>query len=75
MTLTGLVLGLLNIALVVAIMMLVGAVIVWGLSLMAMPVPATVQKGYMVVVGLVALYMVAALLFGIPTIHVITSGI
>jgi hypothetical protein len=73
-TLAGILLGLINIAIVVAILMLVGAVIVWGLAMASMPVPAQVQKGFMVVVVLIALYMLVALLLGIPTIHIITSG-
>jgi hypothetical protein len=74
MTLAGILLGVINIAIVVAILMLIGAVIVWFLSLMSYPVPAQVQRGYMGVVALIALYMLVALLLGIPTIHVITSA-
>jgi len=74
MSLAGILLGLINIAIVVAIFMLVGAVIVWGLSMMSLPVPATVQKGFMVVVGLIALYMLVALLLGMPTIHLVSSA-
>jgi hypothetical protein len=73
MTLQGLLLGIINIAIVVAIFLLVGAIIMWFCSWMSIAVPANVQKGYIAVVALIALYMLVALLFGIPTIRVITS--
>ena len=73
-TLAGVLLGLINIAIVVAIIILIGAVIVWGLASVGMPVRANVQKVYLVVAALIALYMLVALLLGIPTIHVITSA-
>lgn len=73
MSLGGILLGIINIAIVVAILMLIGAVILWFLSYMSFPVPQNVQRGFMAVVALIALYMIVALLFGIPTIHIISS--
>lgn len=66
-----LILGILNIAIVIAILLLVGAVILWFCSWFGMAVPVNVQKGYIAVVALVGLYMVVALLLGIPTIHIV----
>jgi predicted ABC-type exoprotein transport system permease subunit len=74
MSLVGILLGLINVAIVVAILLLIGAVIVWFCSWMNMTIPAQVQKGFLVVVLLIGLYMIVALLAGIPTIHVITSA-
>ncbi len=74
MSLTGILLGLINVAIVVAILMLIGAVVVWFASWMGMAVPATVQRGFMVVVFLIGLYMLVALLVGIPTVHIVTTG-
>jgi hypothetical protein len=71
MSLSGLVLGLINIAIVIAILLLVGAIILWFLSWMGMSVPSNVQKGYLAVVALIGLYMLVALLFGIPSLRVI----
>jgi len=71
MSLSGIILGIINIAIVVAILLLVGAIIVWFLSWLGFPVPATVQKLFIAIVALVALYMLVALLFGIPTLRVI----
>ena len=73
MSLVGILLGLINVAIVMAILLLIGAVIVWGASWMNVTIPATVQKGYIAVVALIGLYMIVALLAGIPTIRVITT--
>jgi hypothetical protein len=74
MTLGGILLGLINVAIVVAILLLIGAIVVWFCSWMAMTIPAQVQKGYIAVVALIGLYMLVALLLGIPTVHIITSA-
>jgi hypothetical protein len=73
MSLTGILLGLINIAIVVAILILVGYVILWILGLIGFPVPDMVQKMYMVIVALIALYMIVALLLGIPTVRIISG--
>jgi hypothetical protein len=71
MSLSGILLGLINIAIIIAILLLVGAIILWFLSWMGMSVPGNVQKGYLAVVALIGLYMLVALLFGIPSLRVI----
>lgn len=70
-SLGGLILGLLNIALIVAILLLIGAIIVWGLSFFQLTVPWNVQRLYIAIVVLIALYELVALLFGLPAIRVI----
>lgn len=67
MSLTGVLLGLINICIVVAILVLVGYVILWILGLIGFAVPDMVQKLFMIIVALIAIYMVVALLLGIPT--------
>ena len=74
MSLSAILLGLINIAIVVVILLLVGAVILWFLGWLSFPVPANVQKLYIAVVALIALYMLVALLFGIPSIRVISHA-
>ena len=69
MSLSGILLGLINIAIVVAILLLIGAVILWFMSWMGMAVPANVQKGYIIVVALIGLYMLVALLLGMPSVR------
>jgi hypothetical protein len=71
MSLAGILLGIINIAIVVAILLLIGAVILWFMSWMGLGVPANVQKGYIIVVALIGLYMLVALLLGIPTVRII----
>lgn len=71
MTLTGLLLGLINIAIVIAILVLIGAIILWVMGMLGWPVPAQVQKLYLAVVALIALYMLIAMLLGMPVVHVV----
>jgi len=71
MSLAGLLLGIINIAIVVAILLLVGAIILWFMSWMELDVPDMVRKLYIAVVALIALYMLVALLLGIPSLRVI----
>jgi hypothetical protein len=71
MSLSGLLLGLINIALVVVILLLIGTLVVWFLSWLSFPIPDRVQKLYIAIVALVALYMLVALLFGMPVVHVV----
>ena len=74
MSLSGIVLGLINLAIVIAVLLLVGAIILWFLSWMGMAVPGNVQKGYLAVVALIGLYMLVALLFGIPSVRIIGAA-
>ena len=71
MSLTGLILGVINIAIVIAILLLIGAIIVWFCSFMQLAVPEMVRRGFIIVVALIGLYMLVALLLGIPTLHII----
>lgn len=71
MSLSGLVLGILNIAIVVAVLVLVGAVIVMFAKSMQWPIDWNVQRLYLLVVALIALYMLVALLLGMPSLRFI----
>lgn len=66
MSLSGVILGLINIAIYVAILVLVGLVVVWFLSWLNFPVPENIQRVFMAIVALIALYLIVALLFGLP---------
>jgi hypothetical protein len=66
MSLGGILLGIINVAITVAILVLIGLVIVWLMSYLGFPIPAQVQKVYMIIVALIALYMIVALLLGLP---------
>jgi hypothetical protein len=71
MSLTGILLGLINILIVVAILLLVGAIIVWVMGMLGFAIPWNIQRIYMAIVALIALYMLVALLLGIPSLRVI----
>ena len=70
MNLPGILLGIINIAIVIAVLLLVGAVILWFCTWMDLAVPENVKRGFMIVVGLIGLYMLVALLLGIPSVRV-----
>ena len=74
MSVSGLLLGVLNIIIVVVILVLIGAVIKWVMSALSWPVPTMVEKLYIAVVALIGLYMLVALAFGIPSIRVISHA-
>ena len=72
MSLAAILLGLINIGIVIVILVLIGAIIVWFLgAFLEWPVPWNIQRLYLAVVALVALYMLVALLLGIPSVHII----
>jgi hypothetical protein len=71
MSIAVLLLGLINIAIVVAFLVFIGAVAVWIFSMFQWPIPWNVQRLFLLIVLLVALYMLAALLLGMPTLHIV----
>jgi hypothetical protein len=71
MALGGLLLGIINIAIVAAILVLIGAVIVMFAGWLSYPIDWNVQRLYLLVVLLVVLYMFVALLLGMPTIRIV----
>lgn len=66
MSISGLILGVINAAIVGVILLLVGAIIMWLLSFAGIAVPALVQKLYIILVVLVVLYYIVAALLGLP---------
>jgi hypothetical protein len=66
MSLTGILLGLINVAIYIAILLLIGAICLWVLGIIGLGVPAQVQKIFLIIVGLIALYLIVQLLLGIP---------
>jgi hypothetical protein len=55
-------------------LLLIGAIILWFCSWMGIAVPGNVQKGYIAVVALIGLYLIVALLLGMPGVRVIGHG-
>jgi hypothetical protein len=73
MSLAGLLLGVINVGIVVAVLVLIGALIVMIANWFQWPIDWNVQRLYLLVVALIALYMVVALLLGMPTIHFLSG--
>ena len=68
----GILLGIINIAIVVVVLLLVGVLAWWIFtSLLHIGLPGEVRTLYLALVALIALYMVVALLLGLPSITVI----
>jgi MFS superfamily sulfate permease-like transporter len=74
MSLSGLVLGIINIAIVAAILVLVGAIILMFAKWMNFEIDWNVQRLYLLVVLLIVLYLIVALLFGLPGVRIIGHG-
>lgn len=66
MTLAGLLLGIINIAIAIAVLVLLGYIIMWIMNALGWPIPGQIAKIYMLIVGLIAIYMLASLLLGLP---------
>ena len=64
MSVVGLLLGVINIAIVVAVLVLVGYLFLMILSWLTISLPPMVQKLYLVIIALIALYMFVQLLVG-----------
>lgn len=71
MSLSAILLGVINIAIVAAFFLLIGAIIVMIAKWFGYAIDWNVQKIYLLIVLLVVLYMLAALLLGMPTLRVI----
>jgi uncharacterized membrane protein len=68
MSLSGLVLGIINAAIVAVVLLLVGALIVWVCqAFIGVSVPDMVRKLYIALVALLVLYYIVAALFGFPS--------
>jgi Na+/proline symporter len=72
-SLGGILLGIINIAIAVAILVLIGLIIVWFMGYLGFPIPDKIQKVFMIIVALIALAMLVALLLGAPLpFHVVS---
>ena len=71
MSVSGILLGLVNVLIVVVLLLLVGAIAKWILGYLGFGPPNEVERLYLALVALIALYLLIALLFGLPTVHII----
>lgn len=75
MSLGGILLGLIDIAIVVVILLLIGAFALWILGYLGWAPPANIQKLYIGLVALIALAMIVALLLGVPRLRIIADDV
>ena len=74
MTIAGIVLGVLNIAIVAALLVFLGLCVIWLFKLFGFAPPdQQVQRAYLLVVLLIVIYMVAALILGMPSFHIVPA--
>ena len=66
LSLSGIILGVINIAIYAALLVLIGLIIVWFAGWFDFAIPQQVQRIYILIVALICLYMLVSLLFGIP---------
>lgn len=72
MSIGGLLIGLLEIVLSCAVLVLIGAVIAWLFGVFGYPIPANIQKIFLGIVLLVAVIMLVGLFLGaVPPFHVL----
>lgn len=71
MTIGAVLLGVINIAIVVALLLLLGVIIEWIMGALKLPPPAQARQIYLVIVALIALYMLVALVLGLPTVRLL----
>lgn len=67
----GILLGIVNIAIVVVVLLLVGVLAWWIFtSLLHLSLPGEARQLYLALVALVALYMIVALILGLPSLTI-----
>lgn len=71
MSIGGLLLGVIDAVIVAAVMVLIGAIIVWAASIFEWPIPWNIQRIYLLIVLLIFIYAVIALLLGMPMVHIL----
>jgi hypothetical protein len=71
MSLSGVLLGLINIGIIVVVLLFVGAIGQFILQKLSWPPSENMVKLFIALVALVALYMLAALILGVPSIRII----
>lgn len=71
MSIGGILLGLVNIAIVVVLLLIVGLVAMWIMGMLNVTPPGELRQLYLALVALIALYMIVALIFGLPSVSVV----
>jgi hypothetical protein len=69
MSIAGVLIGVLNCILLVAVLVLLGAVVAWVASLFEWPIPWNIQRIFLLICLLVFIICVASLMLGTPMVH------
>lgn len=69
MSITGILIGVLNCVLLAAILVLLGAIVAWVASVFEWPIPWNIQRLYLAICLLVFLICVVTLLLGAPMVR------
>lgn len=73
LSIAGILLGLVNVAIVVVFLLLLGILVWWVCNTWITPLPNDLRRLYIALVALIALYMILALLFGLPSWHPVAA--
>jgi hypothetical protein len=71
MSIAGILIGILNCILLVAIVVLLGALVAWVASMFGWPIPQNIQHIYLGICLLLFVICVATLLLGTPMVHIL----
>jgi uncharacterized membrane protein len=71
MSITAILLGLINILIVIAVLVLVLLIAEWILGMLGIAIPPQIRQIVLVIVALIALYLLVALLLGLPGVRII----
>lgn len=71
MSIVGILVGVLNCILLTAVLVLLGAIIVWVASIFEWPIPWNIQRIYLLICLLVFIICVVSMMVGEPMIHII----
>jgi hypothetical protein len=69
MSILGILVGLLNCVLVIALLVLIGAIIVWVAQIFEWPIPWNIQRIYLLICLIVFIICAVSLLAGMPMVH------
>lgn len=74
MSLGGLLLGIIDAVIVAAVMVLIGAIIVWVAQIFEWPIPWNIQRIFLLIVLLIFIAAVVSLLLGMPMVHILRGA-
>ena len=73
MSIMAILIGVLNCALLAAILVLVGYIVVWIASIFQWPIPWNIQRIYLLIVLLIFIICIVTMIAGTPMVHFVGS--